>query len=315
MNAGLAPCNRLQGIGQRWCYPFFTLYDVGISNPANCFGGARGGEFILSARRHAHTGGDGSVYNFRMAGGQFLIAPAASARYRHCIQVHGFVLSSLTPVAVSGEFGAGNWKARRSIDRSWAGGTNLVLREHPCIPRARIAMNRRHMGGYREFRIHLGRGEAGERYRLEALTGNLRTRCRPTSDQKKPFLVHVHQHRAVSGFDLKQDMAIVKAIGRAGSMELNGARSNTERRKLALNEGHYGAARKAQRPSAHCRTQPPSREAIVTVTVNGLGAQRLGDRQRFNGRKAKLRDDVGRAWRGQHSRRCYCREGLNMIGA
>ena len=79
-----------------------------------------GGEFIIGANRDG-GGGDGSVYNFRMEGGQFLIAPAPGASYRHAMQVHGFVHSSLTSLSVSGDFGLGEIeRVAVTIDRSWA---------------------------------------------------------------------------------------------------------------------------------------------------------------------------------------------------
>lgn len=82
--------------------------------------GGGSGDFILGARRDAGNGGDGSVYNFRMEGGQFLVAPAPGARYRHAMQLHGFVQSSLSAVSVSGEFGLGEFeRAAVTIDRSW----------------------------------------------------------------------------------------------------------------------------------------------------------------------------------------------------
>jgi hypothetical protein len=79
-----------------------------------------GGEFIVGARRDAGTGNDGSVYNFRMEGGQFLLSAEPGASYRHGLQIHGFVLSSLSAVSVSGEFGRGEFeRAAVTIDRSW----------------------------------------------------------------------------------------------------------------------------------------------------------------------------------------------------
>lgn len=82
--------------------------------------GAGSGDFILGARRDARNGGDGSAYNFRMEGGQFLIAPAPGARYRHAMQLHGFVQSNLNSVSVSGEFGLGEFeRVAVTIDRSW----------------------------------------------------------------------------------------------------------------------------------------------------------------------------------------------------
>lgn len=80
-----------------------------------------GGTFILGATRHAGKGNDGSAYNFRMECGQFVVSPAPGASYRHALQIHGFVLSSLTSVSVSGEFGRGEYeRAAVTIDRSWA---------------------------------------------------------------------------------------------------------------------------------------------------------------------------------------------------
>lgn len=79
-----------------------------------------GGEYILGSRRHAREGDDASVYNFTMTGGQFLIAPAPGANYRHGLQLHGFVRSSFSSVSVSGEFGRGeSERAAVTIDRSW----------------------------------------------------------------------------------------------------------------------------------------------------------------------------------------------------
>lgn len=80
----------------------------------------RGGTFILGAEARAPNGGDASVYDFRMEGGQFLIAPAPGASYRYGLQLHGFVMSTISAVSVSGEYGAGEYeRAAVSIDRSW----------------------------------------------------------------------------------------------------------------------------------------------------------------------------------------------------
>lgn len=97
--------------------------------------GVGSGDFILGARRDAHNGGDGSVYNFRMEGGQFLVAPASGARYRHALQLHGFVQSSLSAVSVSGEFGVGEFeRAAVTIDRSWVNQFNGLAVACPGRP-------------------------------------------------------------------------------------------------------------------------------------------------------------------------------------
>ncbi|MCT2557779.1 hypothetical protein N0B51_02160 [Tsuneonella sp. YG55] len=80
-----------------------------------------GGAFIVGSERHAREGDDGSVYNFRMEGSQWLIAPEPGAEYRHAMQLYGLVQSSLSNISVSGEFGRGEFeRVAVTIDRSWA---------------------------------------------------------------------------------------------------------------------------------------------------------------------------------------------------
>ncbi|WP_057882112.1 glycosyl hydrolase family 28-related protein [Tsuneonella troitsensis] len=78
-----------------------------------------GGDFILGSRREKEKGG-GSVYNFNFSGAPILIASQKSARYRHAMQLYGFVQSRFSGIAVSGEYGIGEFeRAAVDIDHSW----------------------------------------------------------------------------------------------------------------------------------------------------------------------------------------------------